>query len=148
MQFKEFGKVPLCNHRADRGIYIHGFCLPLCARCTGLLLGSTAASIAEHMVYRYYGGKETGAGVHAGPVSGLKRQGRSQSKRLEKLQAKPSVSLAPAAALLLPAAADGLAEYAAGRESTNTRRLLTGLAAGAGCVLAETAAKEMINHIV
>lgn len=45
MKFKYLGKVPLCNNRADRGIYIHGFCLPLCARCTGILAGSIAGTI-------------------------------------------------------------------------------------------------------
>lgn len=44
-RFRYFGKVPLCNHRADRGIFIHGFCLPLCFRCTGLLAGSIAGTV-------------------------------------------------------------------------------------------------------
>lgn len=41
----DFGRVPLCNHRADRGIFIHGFCLPLCARCTGILAGAVIGAI-------------------------------------------------------------------------------------------------------
>lgn len=41
----DFGRVPLCNHRADRGIFIHGFCLPLCARCTGIFAGAVIGTI-------------------------------------------------------------------------------------------------------
>lgn len=42
---KYFGRVPLCNHRAERGIFIGGFCLPLCARCTGIVLGAAAGLV-------------------------------------------------------------------------------------------------------
>lgn len=45
----DFGRVPLCNHRADRGIFIHGFCLPLCARCTGILAGAVIGTIIIRM---------------------------------------------------------------------------------------------------
>ena len=31
---------PLCNKRRDRGIFIGKYCLPFCARCTGIHLGS------------------------------------------------------------------------------------------------------------
>lgn len=34
-----FGKAPLCNMIPEHGIYIKGFYLPLCARCTGTLIG-------------------------------------------------------------------------------------------------------------
>lgn len=34
-----FGKYPLCNFNANHGIFINGFCLPLCARCTGAFIG-------------------------------------------------------------------------------------------------------------
>ncbi len=42
MRLDDLGKAPVCNHRADRGIFIGGFCLPLCARCTGILLSALA----------------------------------------------------------------------------------------------------------
>lgn len=50
---------PLCNHRPDRGIYIHGYCLPLCARCTGILAGAAIATMVcrlsgmHHMPIRF-----------------------------------------------------------------------------------------------
>lgn len=34
-----FGKAPLCNMIPEHGICIKGFYLPLCARCTGTLIG-------------------------------------------------------------------------------------------------------------
>ncbi len=36
--FDEFGKIPLCNRKIERGIIINGFVLPLCSRCTFMLL--------------------------------------------------------------------------------------------------------------
>lgn len=44
------GKEPLCNHRPDRGLYIGGFCLPLCARCTGILAGAVAAALLRRVL--------------------------------------------------------------------------------------------------
>ncbi len=35
-----FGKSPLCNMRPDRAFKIGNFVLPLCARCTGVVIGS------------------------------------------------------------------------------------------------------------
>lgn len=34
-----YGNLPLCNMNPSRGIFINGFCLPLCARCTGIFIG-------------------------------------------------------------------------------------------------------------
>ena len=31
------GTVPLCNLNESRGLFIGGFCLPLCARCTAII---------------------------------------------------------------------------------------------------------------
>ena len=104
MKFKYLGKVPLCNNRPDRGIYINGFCLPLCARCTGILAGSIAGTIL---------------------VKALRKN------------TKPSDTLL-GAAMILPTAVDGIAEYAFGKESYNKRRLITGLIAGFGCAVTET----------
>ena len=33
-----FGLEPLCNHNPSHGLFIGNFCLPLCARCTAILL--------------------------------------------------------------------------------------------------------------
>lgn len=38
-RFGNFGKAPLCNLNQEHGICINGFYLPLCARCTGILIG-------------------------------------------------------------------------------------------------------------
>jgi len=40
-----FGKAPLCNLNDEHGISIFGFYLPLCARCTGIVLGLLIFSI-------------------------------------------------------------------------------------------------------
>lgn len=125
MKLKELGKVPLCNHRADRGIYIHGFCLPLCARCTGLLLGSIAGTAAEKVSLQYY----------------KKRHGKSATG--EAFLMKPQIKLAVGTVFLVPTAIDGLVEYAAEKESTNHRRLTTGLLGGLGCTLIESGVKSM-----
>lgn len=45
IRFDDLGKAPVCNHRTDRGIFIGGICLPLCARCTGILLGALAGYV-------------------------------------------------------------------------------------------------------
>jgi len=37
------GAAPVCSEHAERGIFIHGFCLPLCCRCTSILVGLTFA---------------------------------------------------------------------------------------------------------
>lgn len=117
MSLKEdFGKKPLCNHRADRGIYIHGFCLPLCSRCTGLLAGSNAGAAALHL---------------------MGRAGKSSIR--------PAVGLGIGTAMLVPTAIDGTAEYFAGKESNNRRRLLTGLLAGAGCAVIEKSIVDLIR---
>lgn len=36
---EDFGVRPICNRKKHRGIHIGKFCLPLCARCTGLIVG-------------------------------------------------------------------------------------------------------------
>lgn len=104
---EDFGRVPLCNHRPDRGIYIRGFCLPLCARCTGILTGAVGGTIAAVLTQWRF------------PILlGI--------------------------ALILPTAVDGVMEYRAGRESNNTRRLVTGLLAGIGCVVVERAVMTVL----
>lgn len=104
---EDFGRVPLCNHRPDRGIYIRGFCLPLCARCTGILTGAVGGTIAAVLTQWRFP-------VLLGIV------------------------------LMLPTAVDGVMEYRAGRESNNTRRLVTGLLAGIGCVVVERAVMTVL----
>ena len=39
LSFIRLGETPLCNGRADRGIFIFGFCLPLCYRCSFIIIG-------------------------------------------------------------------------------------------------------------
>lgn len=52
---ENFGKEPLCNHRPDRGLYIGSFCLPLCARCTGILIGAVVFALLR-LAYGWQGG--------------------------------------------------------------------------------------------
>ena len=111
MKFKYLGKVPLCNNRADRGIYINGFCLPLCSRCTGILTGAVAGTII----------------LKAG------------KKKLSQVTGLAGV------AMLVPTAVDGVVEYVYGKESTNKRRLVTGLIAGVGCTVIEIYALQELK---
>lgn len=41
-RIRRFGSAPLCNLRPERAFRIGSFVFPLCARCTGLVAGSTA----------------------------------------------------------------------------------------------------------
>ena len=36
-RIKWFGRAPICNCRPDRGIWLKGFCFPLCVRCTAII---------------------------------------------------------------------------------------------------------------
>lgn len=128
------GKEPLCNHRPDRGIYIGSFCLPLCARCTGILTGAVAASLARWLLEAWRaasqittGAADTGVVVTAGTAGSA---GTSAGAR---------VALMLGLLMIAPTGIDGLLEYRWGRESNNKRRLLTGLLAGVGCAVTEMA---------
>ncbi len=33
------GAAPICNKNAERGIFVLGFCLPFCTRCSALFVG-------------------------------------------------------------------------------------------------------------
>lgn len=114
MSFKEdFGKVPLCNHRADRGIYIHGFCLPLCSRCTGLLIGVAGGVVFRQIIKNVDGA--TGFSKGSGPL----------------------IKVIAGSLMAAPTGIDDAAEYFGGRESTNRQRFITGVIAGLGCATAE-----------
>lgn len=116
MRFDELrnsiGREPLCNHRPDRGLYIRGFCLPLCARCTGILAGAIAASTVRQVL-----------DIHE---AGL-------------------LPLILSLVMIAPTGIDGLVEYGFGIESNNPRRLVTGLIAGAGCVVLELAVVSLLR---
>lgn len=47
-------------------------------------------------------------------------------------------------AMIAPTGIDGFAEYVFGIESTNRRRLVTGLIAGVGCVITEMAVRGLL----
>lgn len=108
------GKEPLCNHRPDRGLYIHGYCLPLCARCTGILTGAVAFALLRF-------------------VCGW--QGDLRHLIIGLL-------------MIAPTGIDGVAEYWFGIESNNPRRLITGLVAGVGCVLAEMGVRGLLQGLL
>lgn len=108
---ESWGREPLCNHRADRGLYIGSFCLPLCARCTGILTGAVAFALLR-LIMGWQGGLRC-------LVIGLM--------------------------LIAPTGIDGVIEYWFGVESTNRRRLITGLMAGVGCVLAEMGIRGLLG---
>lgn len=111
-----WGREPLCNHRADRGLYVGSFCLPLCARCTGILTGAVGASIVHWVLARLCG-----------------------------LSAVPAYVLVPGLVMIAPTGIDGFVEYLFGVESNNRRRMITGLLAGVGCALVEMAVEGMIR---
>jgi len=92
----------VCHCLPSRTLTVGGHLLPVCSRCTGIYLG-----IAATYIFLI-------------------------SRRGFKVNALPSLwaSLA-AAAMLLPMAVDGVSSYVGLRETTNTLRFLTGLAAGA-----------------
>jgi len=40
-----YGRAPICNLRPERAFCVGEFVLPLCARCTGILLGALASQV-------------------------------------------------------------------------------------------------------
>jgi uncharacterized membrane protein len=52
-RYDAFGKAPCCNQRPERGIWIGGYCLPLCARCMGLITGAIAGYLLSiHLPFK------------------------------------------------------------------------------------------------
>ena len=81
-----------CHQRADRSLFFRGVQFPICARCTGLIVGQTLGIIAFALGLRT-----------PWPLD---------------------------IALIALMAADALAQQFLARESTNPRRVVTGLLAG------------------
>ena len=79
-----------CHQRADRSLFFRGYQLPLCARCTGMMVGHIVAFIAGFVV---------------------------------------SFSFA-IALLMIPLMVDGAIQHFTSYESTNFRRVVTGLLYG------------------
>ena len=92
----ELGAAAGCHQRADRSFFFGEYQFPVCARCTGVFAGQTAA--------------------------------------LGMLAARKRLPLWAAAGLLLIMGADWFAQYIGLRESTNIRRLATGIMGGIGIV--------------
>lgn len=46
-RLKQFGHAPLCNLMPERAFHIASFVFPLCARCTGLVVGTIGCSISQ-----------------------------------------------------------------------------------------------------
>lgn len=93
------GRAPLCNGRSDRAPHLGTYCLPVCFRCLGALVG---------------------AALLCGLGAELRCDGWNT---------------VVAVLLMVPCAIDGVRQYALGHESTNARRLATGLLAGMGIAL-------------
>jgi uncharacterized membrane protein len=92
----------VCHCLPSRTLTIGGHLLPMCSRCTGIYLGISATYVLLI------------------------------SRRGFKVNALPRLGISLAVvAMLLPMAVDGLSSYLGLRETTNTIRFLTGLAAGA-----------------
>ena len=49
-----FGQIPLCNMRPDRAFKIGDFVFPLCARCTGIVVGALVITIINFKYYKTY----------------------------------------------------------------------------------------------
>lgn len=45
IRLMEIGKYSGCHQMAERSFFIHGYQFPLCARCTGMLVGEVVAYI-------------------------------------------------------------------------------------------------------
>jgi uncharacterized membrane protein len=85
-----------CHQLPERSFYFRHTQFPVCARCTGVIIGQVTAILIAVL------------GIHTGAVVGL--------------------------IMMAPMGADWAAQYMGLRESTNTRRLITGLFGGAGYI--------------
>ena len=83
-----------CHQLPERSLYFRHTQFPVCARCTGVIIGQATAVLAAVV------------GIHAGTYAGL--------------------------IMMAPMGTDWAVQYMSLRESTNTRRLITGLLGGAG----------------
>ena len=92
----ELGERTGCHQRADRSFFVGGYQMPLCARCTGVCIGQTAA--AATLLFRRH--------------------------------LSPAVSVI----LLLIMGLDWSVQRIGLHESTNIRRLITGIMGGAGII--------------
>jgi len=85
-----------CHQLPERSLYFRHTQFPVCARCTGVLIGQSTALLAAVL------------GIHAGTVAGL--------------------------VMMVPMSVDWAVQYLGLRESTNARRLVTGVLGGAGYI--------------
>ena len=106
----ELGAAAGCHQRPDRSFFFGEYQFPVCARCTGVFLGQSAAAAA--------------------------------------LLCGKRVPAWAAAALLLTMGADWFVQYTGLRESTNPRRLVTGILGGAGIVFLWFCAIRAISKAV
>lgn len=102
---KNIGRVPICNCRIDRAPNYKGYSFLLCWRCTSIL--TTFYAMKALIVLNVFSIEEL-------------------KETLGYLLYMFSL------ALMLPTAYDGFRQYFLGKESTNIRRIITGLICGIG----------------
>lgn len=95
-----FGKSPICNDRPDRAPHIGPFCFPLCWRCSSYLLGVLLFGLFQSVLLNIYLKSGLFSIITIMVFTGL------------------------------PLIIDGIRQYYFGKESTNRRRILTGILAG------------------
>lgn len=98
----DFGKVPLCNGKCERGPHIKGFYFPLCWRCFSIVL-SVSFCCVFNLIY---------------PIE----------YSMMNILTLALLSFI----LMIPLSIDGLLQYVFKRESKNSRRIVTGFFAGMG----------------
>lgn len=109
IKWMNFGRRLGCHQRADRSFYINGYQLPVCARCTGVIIAFFISVIMFIFI-------------------------------------KPPVWLCIACAGIL--FADWFIQRVGIRESTNLRRLITGLLGGYGVTSLELLALWYPVHCI
>lgn len=104
-RLKNVGRVPLCNCRRDRAPHYKTYSFFMCWRCTSIL--------GSMYLLRY---NQMAHDVFLGMIS----------------KWEMSALWVCAILLVMPTAYDGVRQYGFNKESTNRRRILTGVMAGVG----------------
>ncbi|MDD7794364.1 DUF2085 domain-containing protein [Clostridium sp. 'White wine YQ'] len=115
---EEYGKVPLCNGKRCRGIIINGFCLPLCWRCTSVLMGI--------LIFFF--------------TLVLMRVNYTEIKYV-----KPLVS---GILFEVPILIDCIFQYKYKKESTNFKRFITGMLSGIGISIFAVVISNLIGKYI
>ncbi len=117
---KDFGKVPFCNGKKERALNIRGFCFPLCYRCMSVIFGFFTLIVISKITNALYFISEYSI---------------------------VSIMLIPLF-FAIPMIIDGTAQYMFHKESTNVRRVITGLLFSIGMFISTEYLKEIIRNLI